>query len=66
MMEEIVANADSDHIKKLAMPREKGAISTGQRSRIFALRSRGATQAEIAESLGLPVSQVKSVLYEDD
>lgn len=66
MLEEIVANADSDHIKKLAMPRETSRVSTAQQSRIMTLRSRGATQAEIAEALGLSVSQVKSVLYNDE
>ena len=66
MMEEIVANADSDHIKKLAMPREKTRVTTAQQSRIMTLRSRGATQAEIAEALGLSVSQVKSVVYNDE
>lgn len=66
MLEEIVANADSDHIKKLAMPRETARVSTAQQSRIMTLRSRGATQAEIAEALGLSVSQVKSVIYSDE
>ena len=66
MMEEIVANADSDHIKKLAMPREKTRVTTAQQSRIMTLRSRGATHAEIAEALGLSVSQVKSVIYNDE
>lgn len=66
MLEEIVANADSDHIKKLAMPRETSRVSTAQQSRIMALRSRGATHAEIAEALGLSVSQVKSVIYNDE
>lgn len=66
MLEEIVANADSDHIKKLAMPRETSRVSTAQQSRIMTLRSRGATQAEIAEALGLSVSQVKSVIYNDE
>ncbi len=66
MLEEIVANADSDHIKKLAMPREKTRVTTAQQSRIMTLRSRGATHAEIAEALGLSVSQVKSVIYNDE
>lgn len=66
MLEEIVANADSDHIKKLAMPRETSRVSTAQQSRIMTLRGRGATQAEIAEALGLSVSQVKSVIYNDE
>lgn len=66
MLEEIVANADSDHIKKLAMPRETSRVSTAQQSRVMTLRSRGATQAEIAEALGLSVSQVKSVIYNDE
>lgn len=66
MLEEIVANADSDHIKKLAMPREKTHVTTAQQSRIMTLRSRGATHAEIAEALGLSVSQVKSVIYNDE
>ena len=66
MLEEIVANADSDYIKKLAMPRETSRVSTAQQSRIMTLRSRGATQAEIAEALGLSVSQVKSAIYNDE
>lgn len=66
MMEQIVANAETETIKALAMPRTTKGVSAAKQARIDTLKAHGATTAEIAESLGLTTAQVKDYLYQSD
>lgn len=62
LLSSIVDNTDLDVLKDLATPREHKAISTSMISRIKNLYRSGATQADIAQSLGVSVSAVRDAL----
>lgn len=61
-LEKIISNTDSDTIKKLATPRSTKKVTPAVAARINSMAMRGATQAEIAEALGLSTSTVLRVL----
>lgn len=63
MMEQIVANANSDTIKSLALPHERKVVTAGQLSRAKAMAVNGATNAQIAEALGISTSTLRDALY---
>lgn len=58
----ILDNADLDHIKKLATPKETLLMTTAKTSRAQAMLRGGATQAEVAEALGVSLSTLKRSL----
>lgn len=62
MLTEIIRNADSDHIAKLATPRSSRGISAAQASRMRSLVNAGYTNAEVAEALGVSTSTVVDYL----
>ena len=63
MMGQIVANANSDTIKSLALPRASKDVTAGQLSRAKAMAVNGATNAQIAEALGISTSTLRDALY---
>lgn len=56
----ILNNADIDQVKSLATPRANSVMSSSKLRRAESLRASGATWAEIASTLGVPISTVKS------
>lgn len=58
VLERIVANADKDRIKDLAMPKERTTMPEAKIARAKALLSAGNTQAEVAEVLGVSASTI--------
>ena len=54
--------SDMDHVKKLAVPRPKKAMSTSQLNRAKTMIAQKFTQAEIAEALGISVNTLKNEL----
>lgn len=64
-LEAIFAKADSDRIRELALPKHKIEISQSVISRAKSLASNGATQAEIANLLGLSTTSVNTILREN-
>ena len=63
-LKELLRNADSKEVKKLAMPREKTTISASRKSRIQSMLNMKYTQKEIASMLDVPLSQVEAVAVE--
>jgi DNA-binding CsgD family transcriptional regulator len=59
-LDDILRHADIDKIKELATPKEKKALSSGQLNRALVLINKGYTMAEVAKSLGVSVSTLKS------
>lgn len=59
-LEEILRNADIDQVKKLATPRTATVMSKVKQDRAKQMLSAGYTQAEVAKSLGVPVSTLVS------
>ena len=64
-LEDIINNTDADRLKELATPRKVGSQSPSTIARIKTMTANGATQAEIADAVGLSVSTVYSILKEN-
>ena len=64
-LEAILARANSDRVRELAMPRKDKGIDQATISRAKSLSLNGATQSEIANMLGLSVTSVYSILREN-
>lgn len=62
LLKEVWANGDKDKLKDAFTPKPKPKISTTTQARIKAYASKGKTQAEIAEALGISVSTVNNIL----
>ena len=62
LLSEIIENADIDELKNRAMPRKQRPVSINIEAKIKAYASKGRTQAEIAEALGVSTSTVSKVL----
>lgn len=62
MLESIMANADLDQVKQLAMPREATVMVPAKQRRAKAMLANGQTQAEVAAALGVSVSTLNSSL----
>ena len=62
-LNEILDNTDLDHVRKLATPRAATVVTPAKLSIIKARLSSGYTQAEVAESLGIPVSTLNSAIH---
>lgn len=61
-LEAILASADADRVKELALPRSNKTINASVISRAKSMRASGATQAEIAEALGISTTSVNEIL----
>ena len=61
-LEQVIANADIDYIKQLATPKVKQGLSNAQIARAEAMQRNGATNAEIAEALGVSTSTVRRAI----
>ena len=62
VLTKLLANADADHVKQLATPRDQRGLTPAQLSRITAMANRGYTQSEIAAALGVSTSTVSTAL----
>ena len=62
LLKKVIANADMDNLRNRAMPKNKPTISPTTQARIKAYASKGKTQAEIAEALGISASTVSTIL----
>lgn len=58
---QLLDNADADHVKQLAMPRESRTISGAKQSRVRQLLNNGYNQNQVANMLDVPINQVKQV-----
>ena len=61
-LEAILASADADRVRELALPRTNNKVSTSSIARIKSMRANGHTQAEIAEALGLSTTTINEIL----
>lgn len=59
---QILSNTDIEEVKRLATPRSSATITPVQEQRIISMLKSGATQAEIADSLGLSTTTVTKVM----
>jgi hypothetical protein len=58
----ILKNSDMDQVRKYATPRAAQAgLSTGKKTRARSLLKNGYTNAEVANALGVPVSQIRDL-----
>ena len=62
MLDKILDSADLNNIKELATPRERTVMTDAKLTRAKGMLARGATQADIAAALGVPVSTLDSAL----
>lgn len=58
----LLANAQAEHIKTLATPRERTVMTPSKMALAQSLLARGYTQAEIADRLGVPGSTLSDAL----
>ena len=65
-LEQIIANADLDVLRQLAMPRSTTTLSANKIRRLKSMASAGYTSVEIAKSLGISVSSVSTYLKGDE
>lgn len=61
-LEAILTASDADRVRELAMPKTTKAVNASVISRAKAMRAAGATQAEIADSLGLSTTTINTIL----
>lgn len=59
---QLLTNADSDEVKRLATPRTSTGLTSTQLSRVKALSKNGYTQAEIAKQLGVSATTISNAL----
>jgi hypothetical protein len=59
---EILKNADLDKVRELATPRAAPVMSAAKKARAQRLLQSGATQAQVAEALGVSLSTLKSFI----
>jgi DNA-binding CsgD family transcriptional regulator len=64
-LNKILNNADLDKIKELATPRAKTVLPTAKKATAQAMLNKGLTYADVAASLGVSVSTLKSALSEE-
>ena len=62
-LESLLNNADMDHIKSLAMPRQTTTLSDAKISLIKSMSASGYTMKEIANKLDLSVSTISNALH---
>jgi DNA-directed RNA polymerase specialized sigma24 family protein len=61
-LEQILNNSDLDQIKTLATPRTPRLMTSTATARARAMFEQGATQAEVAEQLGVSLTTLKTAL----
>lgn len=61
-LKRILDNADMDRVKELATPRSKPLMTSAYKARANAMLAAGATQAEVAASLGVSLTTLKTSL----
>lgn len=61
----ILKNADMDKVKQLAMPKQTTKMPTAKLTRASVLLDKGYTYAEVAASIGVNVSTLRSALNEE-
>ena len=66
MLNDIMANTNTDKVTELALPRQSTGLSKTQIARVNALKRNNATNAEIADALGVSVGTIQDVLYGGD
>lgn len=64
-LDELLANADLDSVKKQALPKATNSISPSTKARVKGMYANGATQAEIASALGISTSTVSKIMNEN-
>lgn len=64
-LNDILDNTDLDKVRKLATPRTATVVSPAVLSIIKARLASGYTQADVAESLGIPVTTLNSALHRE-
>ena len=62
-LNDILDNTDLDAVRKRATPREGTVVNNAKLAIIKARLASGYTQAEVAESLGIPVSTLNSAIH---
>lgn len=62
VLNSLLKNADADHVKQLATPRERTVMTDAKIARAKAMLASGYTQADIADALGVPASTLDSAL----
>ena len=62
-LERLLENADMDHVKSLAMPRQTNVLSDSKVSLIRSMSASGYTMKEIAEKLDLSTTTVNNALH---
>lgn len=58
----LLANAKTDHVKQLATPRERTVMTDAKTARAKAMLASGYTQADIATALGVPLSTLHDAI----
>lgn len=58
-LRQVLNYADMDRVRELAIPKDSRGVSSAKLSRARSLLSRGYTQAEVAEMVGISVSTLK-------
>ena len=61
-LESILAAADADRVRELALPKTDRKINTNIIAQVKSMRASGATQAEIADSLGISTTSINEIL----
>lgn len=61
---EIIKNSDADTVKQLAMPKYTPKMTTAKKARATQMLASGATQAEVADALGVGLTTLKVSLKE--
>lgn len=65
-LQKILDNADLDKVKQLATPKVQKLMNNNSISRAIAMKRNGATDAEVADALGVSVSTLKRSLVGGD
>ena len=60
-LKQILVNSKSERVKELATPRAKEIMSTAKEARARQMLANGATQAQVADALGVSVSMIKDL-----
>lgn len=61
-LSKILDNADLDHVKKLATPKDSLVMTTAKQQRALSMLASGYTQAEVADALGVSLTTLKNSL----
>lgn len=62
MLKDLLANANSDEVKKLAMPKKQTVMTSSKIARAKSLLNAGKSRAEVAEALGVSVTTLNDAV----